>query len=147
MARITRRVCQVSVIVHYSSIEQASIEAILSQSSKFSDDVVVSYGSHLLDGSPEDLQHIHELSYKHPNVRFTRYEVDVDLDLSHQPGVVSRPTAYWHNLGRWTGTQHVRCEEWEFAAMIRKRSPAASCSSIERPFCQHSLIGVMLHLL
>ena len=106
--------CLVSVILNYSSNEKASIEAVLSQSLKFSDDIVVSYGSHLLDGSPEDMQHIQQLSYKFPKVRFSQYEVNLALDLSSKPGVVARPTAYWHNLARWTGVQHLKCREWVF---------------------------------
>lgn len=106
--------CLVSVIVNYSSNEQASIEALLTQSLKFSNDIVVSYGSHLLDGTPEDKQHIQELSNKYPQVQFSQYAVNVNIDMSNQLGVVARPTAYWHNLARWTGLKHLKCRDWVF---------------------------------
>ena len=106
--------CLVSVVVNYSSNEQASIEAVLTQSLKFSKDIVVSYGSHLLDGSPEAMQHIQELSNKYAQVQFRQYAVDVNVDLSKQLGVLARPTAYWHNLARWTGVKHLKCRNWVF---------------------------------
>lgn len=74
---------------------------------KFSPQVIVAYGSHLYDGTPEDMQHINHLQSLFPTVIFKQYQVDVTKDLSKAKGVIHRPTAYWHNLARWTATQSI----------------------------------------
>ena len=104
----------VSVIINYSSNERAFINPVLSESVKFANDIVVSFGSHLLDGTAEDKLHIRELEVLYPTVTFAEYDVDLSLNLSQQPGVGSRPTAYWHNLARWTAIQKLRCKQWVF---------------------------------
>lgn len=100
--------CLVSVIISYSSNEKGTILPILSQSTMFSDDIVVSFGSHLLNGSAEDLHHIATLIKRFPDVRFAEYQVDFSVNLSEQAGVQNRPKAYWHNLARWNGVQKLR---------------------------------------
>ncbi len=112
--RVRTLTCLVSVIISYSSNEKASIHAVISQALKFSEDIVVSYGSHLLDGTREDTQHIQDLAEKYPKVNFVEFQIDFSLDLSKQPGVQSRPTAYWHNLARWTGVQNLKKKQWVF---------------------------------
>lgn len=92
-----------SVVINYCSNEQIFIDAILSECLEFSDDIVVSYGSNLYDGQPEDRDHIRKISLKYPTIKFVEYQVDTSIDLQNQRGVRSRPTAYWHNLARWTG--------------------------------------------
>lgn len=103
-----------SVIINYCSNERAFINALLTECLKFSNDIVVSYGSHLYDGTPEDETHISELKEKYNSIQFVRYDVDVSLDLYKQKGVYKRPTAYWHNLARWTGVQELKNKEWVF---------------------------------
>ena len=106
--------CLISVVISYSSNEKAFIQPVLSESLRFSNDVVVSFGSHLLDGTVEDKPHIENLKSLYSTVSFVEYDVDLSIDLSQQPGVVARPTAYWHNLARWTGVQSLRCKQWVF---------------------------------
>lgn len=104
-----------SVIVNYCSNERAFIDALLQQCEVFSEDIVVSYGSTLYDGTPEDLDHIEDCKRRHPGAKFVRYEVDASLDLSKQRGVVNRPKAYWHNLARWTAVASLkRRDGWVF---------------------------------
>jgi hypothetical protein len=104
----------VSVVINYCSNERIFLDAVLKATSEFSNDIVVSYGSHLYDGTPEDVQHIDEYKAKFPNVQFVCYHVDDSLDLSKQWGVRNRPTAYWHNLARWTGINAIKDHEWVF---------------------------------
>ncbi len=105
----------VSVIISYCSIENIFIDVCLKECLKFSDDVIVSYGSHLYNGQPEDLNHIAECQTKFPTVKFVKYQVDMSLDLYKQKGVRNRPTAYWHNLARWTGVQALSGKnDWVF---------------------------------
>jgi hypothetical protein len=95
----------VSVIVNYCSNERVFIDVVLRECLLFSNDIVVSYGSRLYNGAPEDVDHIKEYESKYPMVKFKCYQVDPLLDLSKQKGVRNRPVAYWHNLARWTGVQ------------------------------------------
>jgi len=104
----------VSVVVNYCSNERAFLDPLLKNVLEFTNDVVVSYGSHLYDGTPEDTAHLEPYKAKYPKVKFVCYPVDVSLDLSKQKGVVRRPTAYWHNLARWTGINALDNREWVF---------------------------------
>ena len=100
----------VSVVVSYCSNERAFIDAMLTQCLEFSDDVVVSYGSHLYDGSPEDLDHIGGLFDRYPEVFFVSYEVDVTREAAQTH--TSRPKARWHNQARWSGVNALTRREW-----------------------------------
>lgn len=97
------------MVVSYSSNERCFVRPLLEQCLKFSDDVVVAYGSHFYDGTPEDMRHIQELreAYTPLGVSFAMYRVDAGTEAG-RPGVRERPTAYWHNLSRWTGLQASR---------------------------------------
>jgi len=103
-----------SVVINYCSNESMFLEPLLKQCLKFSNDIVVSYGSHLYDGTPENIAQIVEVQTKYPTVKFVMYNVDLTLDLYKQRGVSQRPTAYWHNLARWTGIQSIQNKEWVF---------------------------------
>jgi hypothetical protein len=104
----------VSVMVNYCSNERPFIDALLTQCLQFSSDIAVSYGSHLYDGTPEDMEHISQCQLSFPAVHFVSYPVDRTLDLSRQPGVTNRPTAYWHNLARWTAYLALKNRGWAF---------------------------------
>jgi hypothetical protein len=103
-----------SVVINYCSNEKCFVDSILTQCDKFSDDIVVSYGDRLFDGSPEDEDHISECKAKYPRVNFVKYNVNLALDLNVQKGVQQRPTAFWHNLARWTGINALKRKEWVF---------------------------------
>jgi hypothetical protein len=104
----------VSVVINYCSNEKAFIKALLTECGRFSDDIVVSYGSHLYDGTREDKEHIDSCKLAFPNVVFVEYTVDKAMNLYEQRGVKNRPTAYWHNLARWTGLRALKKHEWVF---------------------------------
>lgn len=101
-----------SIVVNYCSNEAPFIDALLSECLKASDDVVVSYANKLYDGSPENTSHIRDLAARFPAVQFVQYSIDLGVDLSKQLGVRHRPTAYWHNLARWTGVGARRRRDW-----------------------------------
>jgi hypothetical protein len=94
-----------AVIVNYCSNEKEFIETFLKEAQKFTNEIIVSYGSHLYDGTPENFDEILKLENCFPLVKFVQYNVDLSLDLTKQKGVHQRPTAYWHNLARWTAVQ------------------------------------------
>jgi hypothetical protein len=98
----------VSVVINYCSNERIFLGPILSECKKFSDDIVVSYGSHLYDGQIESNDFT-----EYPDIKFVEYKVDISLPNKDRCGVVNRPTAYWHNLARWSGIQLIR-HEWVF---------------------------------
>lgn len=99
-----------SIVISYCSNEECFLDAILSQCTKASDDVVVSYGSHLYDGTPEDVQKVRHYALKYPMVKFIQY--DVGPEHYDGLGVKNRPTAYWHNVARWTGVCALRHNDW-----------------------------------
>lgn len=114
LRHVPRLTCLLSVIINYSSNERAYIHPVLSECSQFADEVIVSYGSHLLDGTAEDKGHILNLQSTYPTVKFVEYHVNLSVDMYSKPGVVARPTAYWHNLARWTAIQNIMCKNWVF---------------------------------
>jgi len=93
-------------------MEREFLNICLRECLKFSDDIVVSYGSHFYDGTIEDDAHIQEEIAKNPNIKFVKYEVDTSIDLNKQRGVNKRPHAFWHNLARWTGLTSLKREGW-----------------------------------
>lgn len=95
---ITYMIDMLGVVINYCSNESMFIESILKECSKFSKDIIVSYGSHTYDGVPEKMD-IAVQDY--PHVDFVEYQVD--LSRTGLTGVVKRPTAYWCNLARWQG--------------------------------------------
>ena len=104
----------ISVVINYCSNEKMFINPLLTECSKFSDDIVVSYGDHLYNGILEDMDHIHSLKIQYPYIQFVSYEVNLSLDLTKQKGVINRPTAFWHNRARWTGVKALKNKGWTF---------------------------------
>ena len=102
----------ISVVINYCSLEREFLSICLSECLKFSDDVVVSYGSHFYNGTIEDHAHIQSQIIKFPKIQFVEYRVDVNIDLSKQKGVINRPFAYWHNLARWSGVNNCKKNNW-----------------------------------
>ncbi len=102
----------ISVVINYCSLEREFLSICIRECLKFSDDIVVSYGSHFYDGTIEDHEHIRRQVLNNKNIRFVKYEVDVSVDLTKQKGVEKRPHAYWHNLARWTGINTIKRNEW-----------------------------------
>jgi tetratricopeptide (TPR) repeat protein len=102
----------ISVVINYCSLEREFLNICLAECLKFSDDIVVSYGSHFYSGAIEDHPHIQHQILKYPAVKFCKYEVDVSIELEEQKGVVNRPFAYWHNLARWTGVNNCNKKSW-----------------------------------
>lgn len=99
----------IGVIINFCSNEKPFIHSLLSQCSIFSSNIVVSYGSHMYDGSPEELnEYIAYLKFKYPFVKFMEYKVDLTIPQTELRGVVKRPTAYWCNLARWQGIEYLR---------------------------------------
>lgn len=103
-----------SVIINYSSMEEPFIRPLLKECLKFSDDIVISYGSHLYNGEPEDISIIHQYQKEFPTVKFVGYSVDFSVDPYLQPGIFERPSIYWFNFARYNAIQHLQNKEWVF---------------------------------
>lgn len=103
---------KISVVINYCTNEKYFLDACIENVQYFSNDIVVSYGSKLYDGTPENIKLINESRHKYPNVKFVEYKVDPSIDLNQQLGVISRPKAYWHNLARWTGFEKLNNKYW-----------------------------------
>lgn len=82
----------------------------LQQCIKACDDIVVSYGSHLFDGTKEDIDKVRFYSLKYPMVKFVCYPVGDEYYTGQ--GVRQRPQAYWHNVARWTGINALANNDW-----------------------------------
>lgn len=107
----------VGIIISMSSSEAPFIDAILRECALFAspDDTVVSYAQHAYNGDVEDTRYIEECANAHPSVKTVVYEVDVSLPDADRRGVVKRPTAYWHNLARYTAVRALGARvEWVF---------------------------------
>ena len=103
---------QVSVIVNYCSLEREFLPKVLAECAHFASEIVVSVGTHLYNGTPEDPEHLEALRAQHTGVRFAQYQVDAHIDLAAQKGVEHRPHAYWPNVARWTGAQALIEPQW-----------------------------------
>ena len=84
----------------------------LAECAHFASEIVVSVGTHLYNGTPEDPEHLEALRAQHTGVRFAQYQVDAHIDLAAQKGVEHRPHAYWPNVARWTGVQALDEPQW-----------------------------------
>jgi len=98
-----------AVVVTFSTIDRAFLDTILSESLRFAKQVVVSYGTQLLNGEPEDLDWIAqkkvEWNEKDPRVTFASY--DVVLPIENNP-LKYRQHAYYHNVSRIRGVECIR---------------------------------------
>ena len=105
---------KVGVIVNYCSNDKPFIRAVLEQCLSFTEHIVVVYGSHLYDGTPEDTdEYLDFFNRKFPQVKFVKYQVD--LNQKNLKGVVRRPTAYYCNLARYLGVEALKNEvDWFF---------------------------------
>ena len=103
------------VIINYCSTEQIFLHAQLPQCNKFASEIIVSYADILYNGDIEDTSFVSEYQELFPNVKFVKYKVDLSLPLSERKGVIHRPTAYWHNLARWTAISSLDSSvDWVF---------------------------------
>lgn len=99
----------IGVVINFCSNERLFINHVLEQCSLFTKHIVVSYGSHMYDGTPDDIKGtLDYLKFKYPSVVFLEYKVDITIPHTDLRGVVKRPTAYWCNLARWQGIQHLK---------------------------------------
>ena len=104
----------VSVVINYCSNEKPFLDPLLKECRKFSNDIVVSYGSHLYDGTPEDHEYMDSCVTLYTDVKFVKYNVDVKMEISNMKGIRFRKNAYWHNLARYTGVQALEKKDWVF---------------------------------
>jgi len=105
-------VTKLSVIVNYCSLEREFLPKVLVECAHFASEIVVSVGTHLYNGTPEDPEHLEALRAQHTGVQFAQYQVDAHIDLAAQKGVEHRPHAYWPNVARWTGVQALDGPQW-----------------------------------
>ena len=100
----------VSAVISYCSKEKSFLIPILTECSKFTNDIVVTFGSHLYDGTPEDITHIQYVASMFPHVHFVQYAVSPEN--YNGMGVMHRKQAYWHNMSTWTGIINLKNHDW-----------------------------------
>ena len=99
----------VAVMVSYASMEAPFLPLLLEQCRLFSRRIVVTQGDRLYYDGDRDESAVVELAPELPEgVAYARYTVDPSLPASERRGVRRRPTAYFHNLARWSGITALR---------------------------------------
>ena len=98
-------------IVSYCRNERMFVRALLENARMASDHVVLSVGTHLYTGEPEDEDALRSLAQEFPDVRIVRYEVS--------PALLATPIAL-HNAARKAGvrTAHEACGGSDFWALL-----------------------------
>ena len=86
---------KVSTIVSYCSLDRRFIQPLLEQVKLFSDDIVVVYYDHLLDGTPEPVHEVEQLKLLDPD----------HIKTLCLPYTGDHPPRYFHNLARWAATE------------------------------------------
>lgn len=104
----------IGIVINYSSLEKNFIASLLKQANLITSNIVISYGSHLYTGIPEDSdEFLKDFKNLYPSNIFIKYNVNINEDLFKKKGVVKRPTAYWCNLARWNGYNELKDKvEW-----------------------------------
>lgn len=86
---------KISTVVSYCSLDRRFIRPLLEQVLMFSDDIILVYFDHLLDGTPEPVDEVEQLRSVAPDKIRT-------LCL---PFTNDNPPRYFHNLARWQATE------------------------------------------
>jgi hypothetical protein len=87
----------IGAVVSFSANEYKFLAPCLKELRAFCDQIVVSYGDHLYDGTPEDLALIEMVRQEHPDVQFVRF--------SYDPQFKSLGTMFWGGFQRVAGLQ------------------------------------------
>lgn len=107
-----------SVIINFCSNEKQFLKSLLEECSHFANEIIISYTDQLYNGQIEDMSFLNDyinVNYKNVNVKFVKYNIDLNLPHEKRLGVIHRPTAYWHNLARYTAIQNLSNNiEWVF---------------------------------
>ena len=94
----------IGVIINFCSNEKQFLDPLISECSLFADEIVISYADKLYNGDKENLDFLDQYQNKE-NVKFVQYQVDLTMPYTKMKGVQHRPTAYWHNLARFTAVK------------------------------------------
>lgn len=84
----------ISTVISFSTLETRFIGALIRETEKFCDDIIIVAYDHFFDGTPEQLSTMQELRIKYPQTRW--------LINSWNPEQTSK---YWHNFARWSGAE------------------------------------------
>lgn len=105
------------VLINMCSSEAPFLRTMITECSKFArqENIVISYADTLYSGDADDTSYIDVCRAEFPLVKCVQYVVDVTLPVSQRRGVVHRPTAYWHNVARYVGSQGLsEAVDWVF---------------------------------
>lgn len=86
---------KISTVISYCSLDRRFIQPLLEQVKIFSDNIIVVYFDHLLDGTSEPIEEFEQLKAAAPDQIQT-------LCLPYTGG---HPPRYFHNLARWAATE------------------------------------------
>jgi len=94
-----------STVISFCSLDARFLRHTVTQAGIFSDEVVVTYCDHLLDGTPEDMQAI--------NLFLTRIcnQTSVNFRGVMTEWNADKPAKHWHNMIRWAGIQETKGDQ------------------------------------
>lgn len=87
----------ISTVISFSSLETRFFDALVKETEKFCNDIIVVYYDHFFDGSSEDLKKIEELKSRHGNLTWIMWNWSDSND-----------SRYWHNNARWVGAERAQ---------------------------------------
>lgn len=97
----------ISVVINYSTNDHKFLYPCLEECLKFSDDIVVSYTTHMYNGDLENLSLVENAQMKFMNdpVKFKPYTYDHEV-------TKEKGTRFWHNYARYSGWQNLNGEDY-----------------------------------
>lgn len=99
----------IAVVVSYASMEAPFLPVVLEACQRFTARIVVSQGERLFaDDGAGQASVVEPAPALPPGITYVRYPVDPSLPIAERRGVRRRPTAYFHNLARWSGLEALR---------------------------------------
>lgn len=87
----------ISTVISFSTLEIRFFPALITEVSKFSDNIIVVAYDHFFDGSQENIAVINDLIEAYPMVEWNICKWNANQD-----------SKYWHNNARWVGAEQAK---------------------------------------
>jgi hypothetical protein len=88
---------KIAAVVSFAAMDYKFLAPCLKELRKFCDQIVVSYGDHLYDGTPENLDLIEKAKTEHRDIQFAKF--------SYDPKFKSLGTLFWGGFQRVVGLE------------------------------------------
>lgn len=88
---------EISTVVSFCSLEAKFFDALIKETKKFCNDIVVVYYDHFFDGKPENIEIIEKIKEKHSDLNWNALSWSSDLT-----------SKFCHNNARWIGAKKAK---------------------------------------